>query len=380
MEKSKSTDSNAADDDPIIPSSDTKTEGEDSLRSSTTLLVASTQSAEEQEELKRIDWKAMTRQTEVAGLAQRIAELKKRGCTWWNKKYEPADGSPPRFRDFRILRELRDALLGTIQLGKHLDSGKQVVIKVSNFSNRRDTKRILENPLQEVDWLCQARHPHSVDVLAEITDPLRLLHWTVLEYCPQGEVFDVIINGGALDEPTARRWFRQTVICVHSLHARGITHLDLSPENLLLDINRHVKICDYGQAFEFKYAPSVMVPKSENLPLFGKVGYRAPELCMDAKFWNPKKADVWSLGIILFVFLVGGPPFQVANNRDRRFQIVYSGQIRRLLKAWGKDRTVSEVASNLISGMLAPIDQRFTVEQILNHPWTQPSYNFNRRV
>ena len=113
-----------------------------------------------------------------------------------------------------------------------------------------------------------------------------------------------------------------------------------------------------------------------------QVGYRAPELCAQerGRVWNPKKADVWSLGIILFVLLVGGPPFTIADKRDKRFQIVFTGQIRKLLRAWGKDRSVSEDASDLISNMLSPLERRFTVEQVCAHRWMQPSLCLSRWI
>ncbi len=83
--------------------------------------------------------------------------------------------------------------------------------------------------------------------------------------------------------------------------------MDLSPENILLDANFDIKVIDFGQACEFLHGYRHNVLREASMPRFGKDFYRAPELNMvnECKEWNPKMADIWSLGILLYVLLTG---------------------------------------------------------------------------
>ncbi|XP_050894888.1 serine/threonine-protein kinase SAPK7 isoform X2 [Lathyrus oleraceus] len=122
----------------------------------------------------------------------------------------------------------------------------------------------------------------------------------VMEYAPSGDLFDYVCSHGKLNEHEARFFFQQLVSGVSHCHDMEICHRDLKLENTLLN-GKLIKICDFG------YSKSYLLhsrPKS----MIGTPSYIAPEI-FSRKEYDGKLADVWSLGVILYIMLVGEFPF-----------------------------------------------------------------------
>lgn len=286
-----------------------------------------------------------------------------RKSIWYNQDLFVGNKSPS-FGDFVVQKHVATALLGDVKLATHTSSQHKVIIK-STHLNRHSP---IENPISEVQWLLKAKHPHVVDIIGEITEPSESIHWTILQYCSGGEIFDVIQKKGRLEEKDAGRYFGQLTAAVSHLHQQGLAHLDLSPENLLLDSNGDLKLCDFGQARMFTEGELLPRPDRKRM-LPGKEGYMSPELLSNCLGWNPVMADMWSLGVILFVFLFGVPPFKVAHSSDARFRYVFSGRLHLLLKAWKLDGLVSQDALDLLNHLLCPVNKRYSGSEVLAHPW-----------
>jgi serine/threonine protein kinase len=128
------------------------------------------------------------------------------------------------------------------------------------------------------------------------------LVWLVLEYCPGDELYNYLIKHGALPIEKVQKIFAQLVGAVAYVHARHCVHRDLKLENILLDKNEDVKLCDFGFTREYD-------GKASYLQTFcGTVCYSAPEMLKGEKYAG-EKVDVWSLGVILFALLTGELPF-----------------------------------------------------------------------
>ena len=112
--------------------------------------------------------------------------------------------------------------------------------------------------------------------------------------------------------------------------------------------------------------PVSFVASSSNKP--GKMGYMAPEIFSSLPFSGPL-ADVWSMGIVLFISLFGVPPYQIPARSDQRFALIFSGQIARLLTAWKMTEVASADAVDLIARMLCAEERRISVDEVLAHPW-----------
>lgn len=124
----------------------------------------------------------------------------------------------------------------------------------------------------------------------------------VMDLCAGGELFDSIVEAGNFSEKKAAQVFRKMVEVVHHCHELGVMHRDLKPENFLLTskgADAELKLTDFGLGVFFK-------PGERFRDLVGSPYYVAPEVLR--KNYS-HEADMWSLGVILYILLSGLPPF-----------------------------------------------------------------------
>ena len=222
----------------------------------------------------------------------------------------------------------------------------------------------------EINSLKACRHPHIV--------PLRRLMRTdsyigiVLDYASGGDMFNYIYKNGRPDERTAKRLFAQLVSGVSYLHQKGIVHRDLKLENLLLDGNNSIMISDFGFANSFRTASGIKLMKTS----CGSPCYAAPEVVNSEDQYDGKKADVWSVGVILFTFLAGYLPFDDdPNNPDsENIQQLYQYIATTPLKFpdW-----IGVEARDLLRRILV-VDpaQRARMADIVSHSWLREHAGF----
>jgi len=159
---------------------------------------------------------------------------------------------------------------------------------------------------------------------------------------------------------------------VSFLHNNGISHLDLSLENMLLTSNDEIRICDFGQAQEKRFFESFS-------PRRGKLGYMCPEVY---KFhpYDGFKADVWSLGVIFWSMLANGSLYDKPVSSDPHFAYVAKGKegLKKLF-AGSAVTDIPSAALDLLANMLSPnSSSRYSIEQVLEHPWLRDSKSKQR--
>eukprot|EP00456_Euglypha_rotunda_P059638 TRINITY_DN49862_c0_g1_i1.p1 TRINITY_DN49862_c0_g1~~TRINITY_DN49862_c0_g1_i1.p1 ORF type:complete len:279 (+),score=19.68 TRINITY_DN49862_c0_g1_i1:183-1019(+) len=191
-------------------------------------------------------------------------------------------------------------------------------------------------------------------------------HWTVMEFADRGELFGLIDSFGRLSVETATKYFRQICLGVNFLHENSICHLDLSLENILLTEKDGVKICDFGVAKKGRFFSS-----SKKNP--GKLGFMCNEIFRHCSY-DGQKADVWSAGVILWILIVGAPPYVTPASTDERFKTIMSGKsgISKLLSLW-KITWFPTDAIDLLSHIFCPESSRYTMDQVLKHSFTTES-------
>ena len=146
----------------------------------------------------------------------------------------------------------------------------------------------------------------------------------VTEFCAGGEVFDHLVAHGRMSEPVAKGYFRQITNAIEYLHMSGIVHRDLKAENLLLSQDSltvkiagqsHISMCASVNR-TFFFSPSrtdfgfsnYFTPDSLLSTWCGSPPYAAPEL-FEGRHYDGPKADIWSLGVVLYVLVCGALPF-----------------------------------------------------------------------
>lgn len=193
--------------------------------------------------------------------------------------------------------------------------------------------------------------------------------YIALEYAKYGDLFEIISNAGYMSEELARSIFHQLVDGIEHMHQRKVAHLDLKIENILLDEKFRVKITDFDL--------SQAITEGASLEARGTPGYRAPEVKKGTCI-NFEAADIYSLGIVLFVMLSGNPPYsEVDKGLGHEFDPFYRLMRTNTPKFWQihaqfkKDKNFySEDLISLIDWMLSENPEcRPSIEDIKNHPW-----------
>lgn len=170
------------------------------------------------------------------------------------------------------------------------------------------------NPLflikEEIAIMKKLDHVNLVSLIEVLDDPNEDSLYMVLEMCKKGVVMKVGVDERAdpYDDESCRCWFRDLILGIEYLHAQGVVHRDIKPDNLLLTEDDVLKIVDFGVSEMFEKQSEMLTAKSAGSPAF-----LPPELCV-AKHGDisGKAADIWSMGITLYCLRFGRIPFEQA--------------------------------------------------------------------
>jgi len=203
-------------------------------------------------------------------------------------------------------------------------------------------------------------HPHIIKV-KEVFDKLQCI---ILEHAPNGDFCNLLMGGSSLPEIIARTYFHHLVEGVDYLHKNGIAHLDLKLDNLLLGTNKTLKIID------FDLSQRIDDQKRSYARGKGTTNYRAPEI-RARKCGNFKAADIYSMGVILFAFVTGLPPYTETDKGecDGWYHLMMKQQENYWEKI-SKYVNVSDEFKQLFSGMVCEQpDRRIIISQIRETKW-----------
>jgi serine/threonine protein kinase len=266
--------------------------------------------------------------------------------------------------DYVLGRTLGVGASGKVKFATHLITGQPVAIKIIRKS-LLDSKPALAAKIQrEIAVLkllggaaAQRNCTNNVGVLALFdvyeTEQCILL---ILEYCPGGDLFEVLLDCGYLSYDDALNAFQQLVYALYFCHRQGVAHRDLKLENILLDAKGRLKLADFGMA-------SLMTPGSLLETACGSPNYCAPEV-LAGGLYNGARSDTWSLGIILYAMVTGGLPFD-DDNFSRLLAKIRAG-------AYHMPEAVDPQIASLISAMLrVNPEERITLADIMASPWFQ---------
>jgi serine/threonine protein kinase len=255
--------------------------------------------------------------------------------------------------------------------GWHRDSRTPVAIKVVDLfmlSNREPHKKDkLKMRLKiEIRIAQQTNHLNLVKLFDVIDFDERV--YLIFEYCDGGDFGTFLKNKGPLSESEARGYFRQITEGMIYLDEKNIIHRDLKPQNLLLkagDGHSHtLKIADFGFAKEIE--PDILSETICGSPL-----YMAPELLHSQPY--SQKADLWSLGVILYEMLTGLQPIP-AKSQMELVQNIKSKKIK-------IPNHLSSSCQALLMGLLRKKEEcRMSLEDIIHHPWLSQFQNETPRL
>mmetsp|Transcript_3676 Transcript_3676/g.10578 ORF Transcript_3676/g.10578 Transcript_3676/m.10578 type:complete len:478 (+) Transcript_3676:258-1691(+) len=257
---------------------------------------------------------------------------------------------------YAIRKVLGKGQFGTTRLATHISSGKDFACKTIN-KKKLTSKDDIEDVRREISIMKHLDHTNIVK-LNEVFEDRDHVH-IVMELCSGGELFDRIVERGFYSEKDAATAVRMMVKVIQHCHSRGVMHRDLKPENFLLgssDPDAIIKATDFGLSVYFKDGEYFR-------DIVGSAYYVAPEV-LRKRYGH--EADVWSIGVILYILLSGVPPFW-GDTEQQIFDSVLKGKLDFESKPWPK---VSIEAKKLVSRILTMDPaKRITVPEILADEW-----------
>lgn len=222
-----------------------------------------------------------------------------------------ACAAPVRSRELgavRLICEIGRGGMGVVWRGRHQVLGRDVAVKFLQHALAGAADPAFERLLAEARAAATVRHPNLVPVYhADIADGCPYL---VMEYVHGLTLGRLVTGAGAMPPGVALAVLTDAAAAVEALHDQAIIHRDLKPGNVLLDVQGHVYVADFGLALEHKRGMAQSGAAPAGTPL-----YMAPE-AFDGHF-SPR-SDVYALGVMAFELLTGKPPFTASSPAETR--------------------------------------------------------------
>jgi len=252
-------------------------------------------------------------------------------------------------QDFDIGKPLGRGRFGNVYLAREKKSKFICALKVIMKSQLSKSK-VTHQLRREIEIQAHLRHKNILRLFGYFHDASRV--YLILEFAAQGELYKELQSVKRFGEERAAYYIRCLTDALAHCHKVGVIHRDIKPENLLLDQHGEVKIADFGWSVHDK------VGKRQTL--CGTLDYLPPEMLLSQPHDNA--VDIWSLGVLLFEFLVGQPPF-LAEGHEETYRRIKKVDLH-------FPSHISEGARDLMQKLLvATPKERMRLSDVLGHPW-----------
>ena len=244
----------------------------------------------------------------------------------------------------------------------HENSQKVYCIKI--LSKRDIFEQKLINQInKEISIMYNVNHPYSVKLVNHFEDNDKL--YLIMELASNGNLYNLIQNtkkDKVKNLELIKKLIIQTIEIIKYLHSLNIIYRDIKPENLLLDKDYNIKLCDYGWA-------TYITPGKYLTVYCGTPEYVSPEMLK--KYPYNEKVDIWALGVLIFELVFGYAPFASNFNEDR-YNNIKAGKIN-----WPNDLNNNEY--NDIKDLIEKIlkinpKERISLDEIENHSWLKSTF------
>ena len=243
----------------------------------------------------------------------------------------------------------------------HENSQKVYCIKMLD---KRDIfeQKLINQINKEISIMYNVNHPYSIKLVNHFEDNEKL--YLIMELATNGTLYNLIEknkNDKSKDINLIKKLIIQTIEIIKYLHSLNIIYRDIKPENLLLDKDYNIKLCDYGWA-------SYFTPGKFLTAYCGTPEYVSPEILK--KYPYNERVDIWGIGVLIFELVFGYAPFASNLNEDR-YNNIKAGKIN-----WPNDiKDDYKDLKDLIEKILkVKPKERISLEEIENHPWLKETF------
>jgi len=298
---------------------------------------------------------ALNRENNSNQLVNNSVTMSQQACSKFTENYE-------------LKEELGKGAFSVVKRCVQRHTGLEFAAKIIN------TKKLSARDFQKLERearICRKmQHPNIVRLHDGIQE--ESFHYLVFDLVTGGELFEDIVAREFYSEADASHCIQQILESVNHCHQNGVVHRDLKPENLILSEKPQpenlllaskskgaaVKLADFGLAIE------VQGDQQAWFGFAGTPGYLSPEVLKKEPYGKP--VDIWACGVILYILLVGYPPFW-DEDQHRLYAQIKAGAYDYPSPEWD---TVTPEAKNLINQMLTVNPaKRIRAEEALKHPW-----------
>ena len=300
-------------------------------------------------------------------------------------------------QDYKILCDLGKGTFGKVCKVFHIPTGMtraMKVIKREMIEYQDDDKKFLK----EIEILIKLDHPNIIRIYEYYIDSVN--YYLITEYVSGGELYEIISKSKSFSEEKVIFILKQIMSAVYYLHSMSIVHRDIKPENILMENEKIMptkresssKLNDYSSSSNKNKSKGIDQFENLNLKLidFGTCNYFTNNKKLTLKVGTPyyiapevlrrqynEKCDIWSCGVIMYILLVGYPPFKGKNN-ELIYNKVLLGKYNMKGNEW---KRVSESGKDLVIKMLTyDPEKRPSAQQVLSHEWFSKQNKLDKNV
>lgn len=328
---------------------------------------------------------ALSKQLKELNLAKDEEEAVRRNFNQQQDEYMRESRKQVTVADFEFIKTIGSGAFGIVRLCRKKDT--QEIFAMKQMSK---TEMVFKNQVHHVraekDALSTAKEGWVIQLHYTFQDDNFL--YMVMDYLPGGDLMTHLMLKDIFNEDETRFYIAELVEAVDYIHKTlHYIHRDIKPDNIIFDQNGHIRLLDFGLC---KYNPPQLpslddfnpdtvesvdvtnlrrqprhVPRAQLQSVVGTPDYMGPEVYRRAPYGQ--ECDWWSVGVIMFEMLFGGPPF----SDERHDPAVTTSRVMRWRQHFHipPDPNVSHEARNLICGLICDPQDRFTAEQIRAHPF-----------
>mmetsp|Transcript_6950 Transcript_6950/g.6123 ORF Transcript_6950/g.6123 Transcript_6950/m.6123 type:complete len:451 (+) Transcript_6950:32-1384(+) len=283
---------------------------------------------------------------------------------------------------YKLIKKIGQGGFSKVMLAEDVDTGEKVALKIMKSSENKSGKQkkvLFENEitaLKDLDHksILKLKDYSHKEFVKNSFGKLLEVNYISMEYAQNGEFFDYIAEGEKFSEKTVRFFFHRIIESLDYIHSQGYSHRDIKPENLLFDSEFNLKLADFG--FSTKKLLS-----SERR---GTFGYMAPEVLAQFEH-DPKRADLFSAGVLLFIMMTKHCPFIRSESTDKYYRHIvkkdYEGFWKLHESSNGENKAFSDSFKDLMNGLLSlKPSERYTLDEIKSHDWFTSPVNSDEDI
>ena len=262
---------------------------------------------------------------------------------------------PKNIGPYEIVEKLKDGGYSKIYKAKSCHTGEYVAIKTIDKMGFQESVEDVLLMIRQTEVLKILKH-RNIIWLYEIYESTKYFY-LVMDYLPNGDLIEKIIKQKRFKEEEALSIFSQLVDALYYMHKNEICHRDIRTEKILFDKNNKPKIVGFSYSTFYSQGKKIR----DN---YGSLCYACPEIIQN-DYYNPELADVWSLGVVLYVMICGYLPFS-EDDDEKNKELIIKGEV-------DYPPEISNKVKDLLKHMLdINPNKRYTFQRIIKHPWFKP--------